>query len=73
MQRQLASVSMLLILVYKYIFWLIISDVLFVIFRSQSIFLVSSNTHHSSTVVKVLYYKSEGRWFIPSWCQWIFH
>jgi len=26
-----------------------------------------------STVVKVLWYKSEGRWFDPSWCQWIFH
>ena len=26
-----------------------------------------------STVVKVLRYKSEGRWFDPSWCQWIFH
>ena len=26
-----------------------------------------------STVVKVLCYKSEGRWFNPSWCQWIFH
>jgi len=25
------------------------------------------------TVVKVLNYKSEGRWFDPSWCQWIFH
>jgi len=25
------------------------------------------------TVVKVLCYKSEGRWFDPSWCQWIFH
>ena len=22
---------------------------------------------------KVLCYKSEGRWFDPSWCQWIFH
>jgi len=22
------------------------------------------------TVVKVLYYKSEGRWFDPSWCHW---
>ena len=21
----------------------------------------------------VLCYKSEGRWFDPSWCQWIFH
>jgi len=26
-----------------------------------------------STVVKVLCYKSEGRWFDSSWCQWIFH
>ena len=25
------------------------------------------------TVVKVLCYKSEGRWFDPSWCHWIFH
>ena len=25
------------------------------------------------TVVKVLCYKSESRWFDPSWCQWIFH
>ena len=27
----------------------------------------------SSTVVRVLCYKSEGRCFDPSWCQWIFH
>ena len=26
-----------------------------------------------STVVKVLCYKSEGRWLDPNWCQWIFH
>ena len=26
-----------------------------------------------STVVKVLCYKSEGRWFDSSWCQWIFY
>jgi len=25
-----------------------------------------------NTVVKVLCYKSEGRWFDPSWCQWMF-
>ena len=25
-----------------------------------------------STVVKALCYKSEGRWFDPSWCQWNF-
>ena len=28
--------------------------------------------HHGGTVVKVLCYKSEGRWFNPSWCQWNF-
>ena len=27
----------------------------------------------SSTVAEVLCYKSEGRWFDPRWCQWIFH
>jgi len=26
-----------------------------------------------STVGKIVYYKSVGRWFDPSWCQWIFH
>jgi len=26
----------------------------------------------SSTVVKVLCYKSEGRWFDPGWCHWNF-
>jgi hypothetical protein len=26
-----------------------------------------------SAVVKVLCYKSEGLWFDPSWCKWIFH
>jgi len=28
---------------------------------------------HGNTVVKVLCYNSEGRWFDPTWCQWIFH
>ena len=35
-----------------------------------------STTHAGdpgSTVVKVLCYKLEGRWFASSWCQWIFH
>ena len=27
---------------------------------------------YGSTVVKVLCYKSEGRWFDPSWCHWKF-
>ena len=29
--------------------------------------------YRGSTVVKVLCYKSEGRWFDPSWYHWIFH
>jgi len=29
--------------------------------------------NRGSTVVKVLCYKWEGRWFDPSWCHWIFH
>ena len=27
---------------------------------------------HGGTVVKVLCYKLEGRWFDPSWCHWNF-
>jgi len=27
---------------------------------------------HGSTVVKVLCYKSEGRWFDSRWCHWNF-
>jgi len=27
---------------------------------------------HSVTVVRALCYKSEGRWFDPSWCHWNF-
>jgi hypothetical protein len=32
-----------------------------------------SSFYRGSTVVKVLCYNSEGRWFDPRWCQWIFH
>ena len=34
----------------------------------------SNDSHRGrgSTVVKVLCYKSEGSWFDPSWCRWIF-
>ena len=28
--------------------------------------------HRGGTVVKLLCYKSEGRWFDPSWCHWNF-
>jgi len=44
-------------------------------FITQLIFSEDYNSwgDHGSTVVKALCYKSEGRWFNPSWCQWIFH
>ena len=32
-----------------------------------------STGDRGSTVVNVLCYKSEGRWFDPSWCQWILY
>ena len=33
----------------------------------------SSLVDRGNTVVKVLCHKSEGLWFVSSWCQWIFH
>jgi len=30
------------------------------------------NGNRGGTVVKVLCYKLEGRWFDPSWCHWNF-
>ena len=38
----------------------------FILFR----FVINSYTQ--PTVVKVLCYKSEGRWFDPRWCHWNF-
>ena len=35
--------------------------------------LIFRSGDRGDTVVKVLCYKSEGRWLDPSWCQWIFH
>ena len=46
--------------------------------KKKNVFVMSTNYIFifytdwcGSTVVKVLCYKSEGRWFDPSWCQWI--
>ena len=36
-------------------------------------FFIDIKSFRCGTVVRVLCYKSEGRWFDPSWCQWIFH
>jgi len=49
-------------------FSLIIAELAHVILRLFNL----SSGDRGSTVVKVLCYKSEGRWFDPNWCQWIF-
>jgi len=41
--------------------------------KKKILLLYFSSGDCGGTVVKVLCYKSEGRWFDPSWCQWIFH
>ena len=40
--------------------------------RKNNITIHNKKEDRDSTVVKVLCYKSEGRWFDPSWCQWNF-
>ena len=42
--------------------------------RQHNYFITQGNYvgYRGSTVVKVLCYKSEGRWFDPSWCHWNF-
>jgi len=41
-------------------------------FLSFKVLYMWTEGDRSSTVVKVLCYKLEGRWFDPNWCQWIF-
>ena len=36
------------------------------------IIIIIAREDRGSTVVKVLCYKSAGRWFDPSWCHWNF-
>jgi len=52
-----------------YKFWREISDL--PTYESSHSYLQQSEDR-GSTVVKVLCYKSEGRWFDPSWCHWNF-
>ena len=40
--------------------------------HSEYVILTVFQPARGSTVVKVLCYKSEGRWFDPSWCHWNF-
>ena len=43
------------------------------LYPQEMLLVLISIGDRGSTVVKVLCYKSEGRWFDPRWCQWIFH
>jgi len=36
------------------------------------LYIISNPLSFGGTVVKLLCYKSEGRWFDPSWCHWNF-
>ena len=47
------------------------STVLYVL-KTVFILVLFNNGDRGNTVVKVLCYKSEGRWFDPSWCHWNF-
>ena len=48
---------------------LALSDLVYLSFCARNIDL---HGDRCSTVVKALCYKSEGRWFDPSWCHWNF-
>ena len=56
---------MFLILSYNFC---LISESVHVIYHKSYV----QSGDRDSTVVKVLCYKSEGRRFDPSWCQWLF-
>jgi len=61
------------------VFYMSIAISVYFIFRDFAPYclILKSLSHilgdRGNTVVKVLCYKSKGRWFNPSWCQWIFH
>ena len=50
----------------------VVEPTMFLFMVKEELHLVHIYIHgeRGSTVVKVLCYKSEGRWFDPSWCQW---
>ena len=57
--------------IYKYIYlFLIILKICWNYFTLSYCWRVGGR---DSTVGKVLFYKSEGRSFDPSWCRWTFH
>jgi hypothetical protein len=47
-------------------------DILLLILIILLLLLLLLGTADGGTVVKALYYKSEGRWFDSRWCHWIF-
>ena len=60
LSKQVVSVSRLVCLM----------TVIFIVVYCKRYFV--HNGDRDGTVVKVLCYKSEGRWFDPSWCHWNF-
>jgi len=40
--------------------------------QQEAISVLLLSIYRGGTLVKVLCYKSEGRWFDPSWCHWNF-
>jgi len=56
-------------LIYSYCY---VFSVLYILFPvCCSVYCLCVNVY--CTAATVLCYKSEGRWFVPSWCEWIFH
>ena len=58
------------VFIYLFLSYLSLFKRLLPAFRVDTMYNVADR---GSTVVKELCYKSEGQWFDPSWCQWIFH
>jgi len=52
------------------IFIMLYSNILYIFITYFIVFYIYYNGDRGSTVVKMLCYKSEGRWFDPSWCHW---
>jgi len=46
--------------------------VYYLVLNIQKYLLPWAKEDRGNTVIKVLCYKSEGRWFNPSWCHWDF-
>jgi hypothetical protein len=46
--------------------------ILYSLLYNKKVYSLTKGTADGGTVVKVLCYKSEGRWFDSGWCHWKF-